>query len=110
MLVDGGGDGGVGKSNSYFWRSPPSTPTNTNINNEARASETLLHHANDSLIIHADYSSQTTLDTASAITDVSYHGHRSGGGGGREKTTTSINPLLLWCGATFGGLCLIDDE
>lgn len=105
------------KSNSgYFWRSPPVTPTNNDDTNtdlppilhfgddipyEAEEQATLLLHNVDSIMNDA------TLDTASAITDVSYHGHpRSSEYDGRGAN----GGLLRRCGATLGGLCLIDDD
>ena len=103
------------KNNSgYFWRSPPVSPTNNNTNfpilhfgdndvpveTEEQATSLLLHYV-DSLMNDA------TLDTASAITDVSYHGHPRSGAHGRSGGNST---LLRRCGATLGGLCLIDDE
>ena len=104
------------KANSgYFWRSPPVTPTNNDntntdlppilhfgddIPNEAEEQATLLLHNVDSIMNDA------TLDTASAITDVSYHGHPRSSEYGRGAN----GGLLRRCGATLGGLCLIDDD
>jgi len=104
------------KANSgYFWRSPPVTPTNNDntntdlppilhfgddIPNEAEEQATLLLHNVDSIMNDA------TLDTASAITDVSYHGHPRSS----EYGTGANGGLLRRCGATLGGLCLIDDD